>query len=56
MEQKSFDFNHHKANPIYLQLPDELQQQLVDLMASLIINVIQPIEDSENDHSNKQQS
>lgn len=53
MEQKSFDFNHHQSEPIHLQLSEEHQQQLIDLMASLIINVFQTSEETKNEQPEK---
>jgi len=53
MQQKSFDFNHHQSVPVHLQLSEEHQQQLIDLMASLIINVFQTSEETTNDQPEK---
>jgi hypothetical protein len=54
MEQKSFDFNRHQSDLTCSQLTQEQQQQLVDLMSSLIINVYQPSEEKEYDPAKKQ--
>lgn len=53
MEQKNFDFNHHQSETIHLQLSEEHQQQLIDLMALLIINVFQISEETKNDQPEK---
>lgn len=55
MEQKSFDFIRLEASPITLQMSKEHQQQLIDLMESLIIHVFQlpKDKDSENDNATK---
>ncbi len=47
MEQKSFDFNRHQPDPTCLQIPQAQQQQLIELMASLIITVFQSSEEKE---------
>lgn len=54
MEQKNFDFNRHQSDLAYPQLTEEQQQQLVDLVASLIINVFQPSEVKKYDQPKKQ--
>ena len=54
MEQKSFDFNHHQSDLATPELTQEQQQQLVDLMASLIIDVFQPSEVKKDDQAKKQ--
>ena len=54
MEQNNSDFNHNQSDPIHIQPSEDNQEQLINLMASLIINVFQTSQERIYDPSNKQ--